>query len=259
MATVVLDTLTTLATEEERGALVSMTREALVHGLSNTDFSMLTEALDAAGVPATGSSPSGEDNLVLQRRIAKMLDKDKCMVTLEYGKVGEGNRNFVFSVAASLSQITTENDRSGSAISLAHTFPADDPDFPGERLVQGATVSVLQPQATITAVGLKAVAYPLYEAGKYLHHINLGRWCQGRTGWWLCTDAQFRLHDGDTNPNTWEFTYTWQLNKLGWQPQVVFIDQRTGQPPDRIVRGIGSKTVNWYPYVDFNTEFPTTG
>ena len=87
MATVKNDVLEPgLQLEEENGAVLSMKRNVLVTGLSNTnnDPRTLQEALDEAGVPAYNSSPTGFSNLILKRRIAKMISTDQCRVSLEY-------------------------------------------------------------------------------------------------------------------------------------------------------------------------------
>lgn len=39
----------------------------------------------------------------------------------------------------------------------------------------------------------------------------------------------------------------------GHNPQVVFIDPETGQPPTGLVPGTGFKTIPWYLFAEFNS------
>ncbi len=48
-------------------------------------------------------------------------------------------------------------------------------------------------------------------------------------------------------------TFEFQLNPDGWDPTVIFIDDRTGKPPPDLVPNVGYKTVTKMPACDFES------
>lgn len=260
MATVHLDTLTTLSAVEDRGAMVQMVREVLVTGLTTADFGVLPEALNTAGVPAIGSSPTGYANLVLVKRSPQLVpdSKTNVRVTLEYVSQREAGYAFRFSGGASLRQITTQTTANGNSLYVSHTYPGDDPDWPSETKSQGGECQVMLTDEDLRATGILAEDYPHRLVYRWTKCLNSTAWAGGAPYRWMCTGVTFEPHDMGATPPTWEFTFTFQYNDepFGWRPRYTYIDPRTGRPPIDLVEGVGKKTLNWYPTGDFNTLFP---
>ena len=74
MADVKLD-IRTLRAEEQGGTIVSLQRRAFVTGLATQDFGVLMEALNDAGVPQSGDTLPGFDNLALVKRSPRVWDQ----------------------------------------------------------------------------------------------------------------------------------------------------------------------------------------
>jgi len=261
MATVNLDTLTTLAAVEDRGAVVQMTREVFVTGLASTDFGVLFEALDEAGVPAIGSSPTGYDNLVLVKRNPQLVpdEKTKVRVVLEYVAKRDAGYDFTMSGGGSLRQITTAVDLAGNDLSVSHTFSTGDPDseYAGQTYSQGGQCNVMMPQGDLQCTGIMAADYPQRTALYWDGAINSTWWIGSPPYTWMIVNVTFEPHDMGASPRTWEFTFQFQFNNepYGWRPRYSFIDPRTGRPPTGLVEGTGKKTLTWYSARDFNELF----
>lgn len=260
MATAHLDTLTTLAAVEDRGAPIQMTRQVLVTGLAATDFEVLFDALDAAGVPAIGSSPTGYGNLVLVRRNPTLVpdNKSSVNVTLEYVSKRDAGYDFTFSGGGSLRQITTSIDLAGNDLYVTHTFPVDpNPDYSEQTLSQGGQAQVLMPDVDLQATGILAEDYPHRLVAYWEGAINSTTWIGSAPYTWMVVNVTFNPHDMGATPKTWEFTFQFQFNNepYGWRPRYYFIDPRTARQPINLVEGEGKKTLVWYSARDFNTLF----
>lgn len=253
-----IDRVDVMALEEVDGVVKSLQRRMRVSGLSDTDFEVLYSALDEAGVPAADSTLPGRLGLVVKRRSVKLLPREqsKCDVDIFYEKLQESVSNFVFSGGSSLKHLVTQNDRNGAQIILSHTFPAGDPDFPNETRSQGGEVNVLYPQTGITATGLLAVDFPHFITAQWIGFRNATTWAGGSAGTWLITGARFTPHDLSAEPKQWIFEFEFSADTTGWQPETVYIDERTGKPPPNIVEGVGTTVVDWYPTRDYSELFP---
>ena len=89
MATGSIDTLTVIEAQERHGALRRLVREAIVTGITATDWSALTQALTAAGIPEYGAELTGvaSDNaydLTLVERAPSLIDESTYRVRLVY-------------------------------------------------------------------------------------------------------------------------------------------------------------------------------
>jgi hypothetical protein len=162
----------------------------------------------------------------------------------------------LFRGSASLQQRSTQLDYYGSQITVEHTYPSDDPDYPDETKTQGATASVLLPQARLTADMKIAVWYPDYVVYNWLGTINAAVWRAASPYTWLCTGVDFEQADTEQSAPVYDFAFEFMYSNDGWDPQVIFIDQRTGKPPPNLVAGVGYKTVYWYHPFDYNWLFP---
>jgi hypothetical protein len=260
MATVIADTLRTLEIEERHGAVVRMVRECLVTGLTNTnaDYRTVGAALDAEGMPGPSSFPTGYTNLVLQSRTAKLEPDNQTVARVElvYVERSQDQYHWVWSGSTSLTGTTTQVNMLNQPLSVSHTWPAGDEDWPSETHTQGAEASVMDACAEMSCTGVISVDIPYRIAYEYTGSQNMTAWMGLRAGQWLCSGCSWKVHDASTSPRQWQYTFTFQAAK-SWWPQIVFIDPRTGRPPANLIVGTGIKWVDWYLDVDFNVRWPT--
>lgn len=267
-ATVHVDQIEEVSLNEEGGVIVELIRACKITGLDNAsgDFTILQEALDAldtAGLTA-GSLLSGFENLVLTNRPLSVIDSSQTAVraTLDYQTISRTwrilslNNGFVFNGGTSLQQETTQLDAFGTQITVAHTFDASDPDFPSQEKIQGASASVLVPSPSLIAAGKLATSFPDFITQDWAGSINSVPWRGAAAFTWLCSNVTFEPSDTVSLPASWEFVFEFTYRSDGWEPQVVYIDERTGKPPPGLVAGVGFKQIEWYATRDFNALFP---
>lgn len=259
----------TTSLEETDGVVTSLTRVFRVTDVTGSDYNKAFTALNAAGIPAFNSSPSGLSNLVLTRRSVSLVgsEKDAFDVTCEYQIFGTAEVDRWFSGSTTLQQISTENDNSGNQILLEHTYPDDDPDFgintdfnPTDTPVavkQGGEISVFSPTSTITSTHIQNTNSPTNIALGWVGHVNSKSWGGSGTRQWMCTDVSHESLDIDSSPEQWKMTFEFQYKSEGWTPTALFIDPRTGRPPQNLIDDEGIKDIFWHPERDFNTLFPT--
>jgi len=249
--------LTTISCEEREGAIVGMHRQCIVEGVTDTDYQGLFSALDDAGVPAFNSVPTGETNLILNRREARAVQgaTSKFLIDLYYVAKADSEYNFVFSGGTSLNQREVMTDEFGQQLEVSHTFPGTDKDYPNETIPQGTTTSELLPQLNIQAVGVLAEDYPHIISYQWAGSVNATAWADMPAGTLLCTNADFVAHDLGADPKEYKFTFGFQYNVIGWLAELTYIDERTGKPPPDIVDGTGHKFVAFRPQQEFNTLF----
>lgn len=258
------DTVTTLEARERDGALVSMRREFLVTGLTDTDHQALMSALTEAGLPAAGAALTGDYDLFVRERIPRIVpgDPTKARVEVVYEHFMNDGQNLSTPVTGvsymhsrnSLQQITTELDADGDQITVEHTWPDTDIDHPGETHTQGGSITVSVPQPIITLGGLYTTDYPwLTFTLIVIGSVNLTEFAGCAAGTLLCTRADWE--DWARGTRRVRVRGEWQYKKDGWNPGVIFKDPRTGLPPPALVADTGYKTVTWYPEADFNAFF----
>ncbi len=213
----------------------------------------------------------------------------------------------LLSSSSSLQQIRTNKDNKGNQIFLEHTYPDGtdtykvkytkvdkdgnetevtetlpaDPDFPGELKQQSGEIEVTVPQEIITVQGL----YPLganeqpFDLRKaMINHVNDQRWQGGDARTWLCISADYDWYNpigsskflGKSNSKTVFYTFQFQHNVDGWDPDVIFIDPRTGKSPPALQTVedaedkekpdyVGIRTVKWYSEQDFDEKILIAG
>lgn len=259
MPTATIDIVQQLDLQEDRGAIVRLTRRCIVTGLTETDPQILTTALATSGIPAEGSTPTGFDNLICVRRDARLADGFKTVVWVDcqYVSKAEARRDFIAEGSISLVQIETQLDRRGRQITVEHTYPADDPDFPSETKTQGGNISVFTSRPALQFVGLMQHDNPQSLEQNWASRLNSKTWYNGLANFWMCTSVSYSLHDASTTPWTYEFTFQFSYNNNRWIPKVAFIDAREGKPPPDLVSNVGYKSVDWYLTRDFNELFPS--
>lgn len=252
---VTLDNIRDLEARERFGVLVYLRRQAVVTGLAQTDYAVLKAALADASVPDNGDFLSGDSNLVLTTRNVRVVpdSPSTCEVELIYEHTDNEGQNLtdppyglaITTSHSSLQQITTELDADASQITVAHTWPDTDDDWPGEAITQGGEITVMIPQETIRVQGMFSTTTPWRLVDEMIGHVNSSAWMGGAAATWLCTDAHYSFWDFNTG--ICRVSFEFQYNMHGWNPDVFFIDPRTNKPPPSLVLNTGYKTITWYP------------
>jgi hypothetical protein len=264
---VYIDRIDDLSLQEEGGVIQSLTRRALVVGLSSKGWSTLTEALAEAGVPAANSylDEASYPHLQLIRRDARVVDVDKAealltyekasgptqdLGSLEYSGTPTLSRPVAGVMSTSIVQKTTNKDANGNLITVSHTWPDDDPNYPGETHTQTGEINVYLAQKTLTVSGFRTTVEPWVFNKRLVGFVNNGNFYGESSRSWMCTEVGF----DKVSETVYDMSFQFQHNSDGWDPTAVFIDQRTGQPPADLVDGVGIKTVRYQGVVDFEKE-----
>lgn len=253
---------------EQGGKGTEFSRTCLIQGLSagsSTPFTArLAEAQTAMDTNfAYGATTSADANLrVIGREFKQIPGKPTAMYcTVTYGEskdlVGPVGR-WVPSLSATLNQVQVPIDIQGIPILLAHQFPDDDDNHPGDYIEQGAKVPQQRPMVELTYTGLIQPASILLEKIKYIGRLNSATWNYGPPGKWLCTNFTSEVHDENTTPITWRVEVSFQADGFNWNPLAVFTDPATGQQPPNLVPYIGYRTVVTQYYADFNQLIPSS-
>jgi len=263
-----VDTIDTLQLEENEGVVTSLTRRAILRGYAEKDFSSLFRVLDAVdGEGYTiGSSPSSTEypkdmmnNLALLHRRVSLIDRNTASVDLEYVAITDTELilPWVFEGFANLTQLTTNYDRYGTPIQVAHTFTgaSSEEAWTGQTKIVTAEVRVFDAQMQLRATGVLSHWRPQLLAAEWIGKVNSAPWAGFGPKCWLVTNVNFRLHDFSSSPKKWKFIFDFQARKFGWDEDAIFYDPRTGRPPPDYIEGIGTRHVEWYWEKDFRTMF----
>ena len=166
-----------------------------------------------------------------------------------------------------MSLLEIQYDNQGSQILLSHIFPDDDKDFglgtvfnPSQTpqpVLQGGEINVFSPTATIQSTQIILTNSPTNVALAWVGHVNSQSWGGSGLRQWMCTDVTYDSLDIDTSPEKWKMTFEFQYKSEGWTPTALFIDPRSGRPPQNLIDGVGIKDIFWHPQRNFNTLFPT--
>lgn len=228
---------------------------------TQTDATVMWACMQVPGLPNANDPAPGNPNLVCSGRQVRLLRKSKhqAEVICEYGPMADVGANFIFEGGTSLAQASTQVDKFGNQIALAHTWPENDDDFPSKTHLQGLDMNVLQPQTTLVASGPLPVAFPHWVTRQWVGSVNGTVWAGNDPYEWMCTRCDFKgLSVGFGLNRIWQFTFEFQHAITGWIPEAWFIDQRTGKPAVGVIPGIGIKQVDWYGVLDFSQLFPVT-
>jgi hypothetical protein len=188
-----------LTLTEENGRNTNYVLTYLITGLAGTGaqvaFNALTDLATAGIENDTISSFDG--NLQVTSRSVEMVPNtpDAARVTVVFQPLTDAERDFYFSTTASLSQENTQVDIYGNEVTVSHTYPADDPDFPSEEKTTGVEIPVLRPEVVRTATGIVATDNPNQIVYAYIGRVNLFPWGGAATNTWLCTDASYVPYD----------------------------------------------------------------
>lgn len=277
-STAFIDHIDTLECDEAQGALVSLKQLVRVVNLVSTDYSVLYDALESAGIPKPGTAldiGKGSD-LILARRPARIVDKDKGTVdvTLHWEHIHQGPnmdlqlRDFA-KVKSSIVSIDTNHYTSytnflgqptaptQTLMTVAYTYPRNGPGgvFAGRTVVQTGKAKVFAPQSNYQFSGFLDVNQPAIVEGYMLKHLNSVVFRSRPPGTVICSEVQYHHHaftslDRPTKKRFF-FHFEFQYKDDGWDPTVTFIDEVTSKPPPDLIPGIGYRTFGYYPRTDF--------
>lgn len=284
-----LESIDTLTMEEHHGAVVRMTRGAKVTGLTKYtraqggSYRTLQEALNMPNMPQPGSGLTGLSgglgfanelgHLRLSGRIPKMLEKRTCHVDLIYENVLAGGENQDISPEnsnplniywgehkASLVQRKTNQYRENGIgpnlpLFVEHRYPNTAAEnLPGVLQKQGGEINIHEPQKNYKFGGYMNTIWPWVITDRLLGTINLTAWLNLPTAGWMCTEVAYKM----IKYGRYLFHFEFQSNLDLWNPEIVFIDSRTGRPAQNLVDTVGRKKIPYYRPINFNLEFNAT-
>ena len=94
---------------------------------------------------------------------------------------------------------------------------------------------------------------PWLYVNSILGRVNLKEWCGFEKETWLCVSARYKVL-----ASTWSYlSLQFQHREGGWQPTVIFHDERTQTPPSDLVKDVGYRTISYYRTVDFEQILKT--
>jgi hypothetical protein len=229
---------------ERAGVVEEVQRGALVYGLTpnggNPEM-LVANALAVAGVPEFGDAHPIYSGLYLAERRPRVLDPTVVQIMLVYrlasgGIINEPPPGFAAAIrgGTALEQETTMVDRNGDQILVPWTHPGS-----GMTRYHSGQVPALRPRDYLSFTNTLQSASPGTLSRQYVGAVNDDTWNGLPAGGWLCQGMEFELIDRSTTPPTWRYVYSFRANAKGWQPDVVFIDPHTNNPPAGISIGNG--------------------
>ena len=267
MPTVYLDHIKTLSATERRGRLEAVQRSARVIGLTNGDWSILTEALDQLGLKAGSQLSANYPNLKLVARRPKLVSgsNDAMDVTLDYEYE---HTRVQWSGGVSLQTVTTSknapandpNGRTPSEVTVEYNYPDDyqaNPLWQGLTDKQTGEIQVDVQASTQVAKFVVQRHLPGELLKDWVAFVNDKQWAGGRPRTWKVTDGRIREFDTSVRPFKYEIELEFSHNPNGWDEEVVYRDPNTGElPPDVFSQASAHKVVKWLPSRNFE-DLPT--
>ena len=236
-----------VVTEVSRLAVVS---EILVAGQTNSPGELVVAAaLDHTDMPQPGDPHPVKTGLLLTGRFPIARSTRIIQIELRYTIPGlidqpPPGEPWTLRGGASLEEIETHIDRDGNQIIVSHLGKD-----------QGGVIRVLMPRRELHAEWKGQSMFPGDLVDAYVGKVNLSTWQAGLAGTWLCTELTFDPADINQTPVLYRYNASFRQKDddgAGQQPQVVFVDPETGQPPPGLVSGVGYKTIPWYLGAEFN-------
>lgn len=121
-----------------------------------------------------------------------------------------------------------------------------DPKYAGMNLKQTGEVSIPFPQDNFTLEGVVVTPNPWIIKSLFHRKTNLVTWLGRPPGKWMCTEVRWEVLDTvweTTNAvhitigrRSYKFAFEYQYDSDGWNPTVIFHDQRTGRAPSQMIR-----------------------
>lgn len=268
-----------VSAKRKNGRIISLKRKGHITGLttSGVDPESYLQEIESSGVIPKDSITIEGSKLYLVEYEISIDDQSglgDARVDLSYhvadgsssggGGGGGSSTTPLLRGRASMKQIVTEKDRSGTAITVEHTWPADDkgvyPDGTrkaGTTERQGGTIRVLYPMKVLEGGFALNTSNPDGITDSYIGRVNSSSWRNGGPREWLCTNVEYELIDNSQSPPLYNFTFTFERDDQTWDNDTtaVFEDPATGNPPVDLIDGVGIKQIAYYPEKNFGDDF----
>lgn len=233
--------------------LVEVARSALVQlgtKVPVTQDKAVLLAKQADVIPIVGSVHPHDSTLVLHDVNGRALEPRIVMLDLVYRGPEENmpfGETFEIEGGSVAEQIETALDEQGSQITLTHD---------GE--MQGGTIAPYENRETIRLAETISSNAPWLISRQYSNTVNSGGFYFDATAaprTWRFAFINYTLSSRTHVPPRWRLSYELVKNTNGHDPQVVYVDPETGEPPPGLVQDEGYKTIPWYQEVDFSAIF----
>ena len=255
-ATLKIDILEGVRWREEQGVIKEVSRLAIVSDLEPGTIGeqVIADALNDLNMPQPGDGHPLLTGLVLADRFPIARDPTIIQIELRYKIPGlidppPPGAPWTIEGGTALDQIQTyKNAANGEQIILTHNG-----------VPQGGHIVVVEPMREITFGWVRQSLDPYMAYDGYVGKLNDAPFIHGRELTWMCMSAPFTLIDPNTNPPTWKFSMTFNHKDdgsspvIGHQPQAVYIDPDTGQPPPGLVPDEGFQVIPYYQVANFNS------
>lgn len=263
MATAQLDTLVDISFAKSKGFVTALKRSVQVTALTGSAANTIAEQILAAtNMPVSGATITvGDDELYLEEISGKLRSGEQTIADVTLGYVrnqlelsASGGTVPVFSGGTSLKQVQTPFDSRGNQITVEHTWPADDPDWPNRTDSQSGVISVSVPMTAISSDVVITTTDAIAISQSWEGYVNSNTWKNGAARTWMCTQCDFILIQ---SPSKFNFSFTFEYDKETWDNDTtaIFIDPRTSKPPENLVKGVGIKPIDYAPQRYFSNTF----
>jgi len=261
VASAKVERVSLLEAQELDGGIRRLVTQTRIVGLTDAGLAVLTTALGL--VPAAGSALAGFPDLILRERNPKLVEEEPGVVDVDlvYEHHTAGGQaitapvtgSMVVRASARVQQTKTNKDIFGDTISLSHTYPSSDKGRPGETFTQGGEVDYFRVMRSFVVEGVRVTNNAWLIANSIIGKINQTAWSGGEIHEWMCVGVEWSLIQLAGASSRYTFRFELQHNPDTWNPQVVFIDDRTGKPPTGLIQDVGFKTVRILAEADFES------
>lgn len=237
----------TVTFNEDGGVLREVNATARVKDVNTTSLqAAIASALDTPFLPEAGDSITyGGETVILESRSGTMTEPGHASIELTYRR----QSGFDVSAGVRLLERIDQFDKEGTQVTVEWKEGVPEP-------IQGGEFTALIPVATITYEWVEQVEKPGAYLKGWIGKTNSDNWEDGEAGTWMALDAAVQLVDETASPRKWRFSMEFAHDPDGWNPQVIYIDERTGRPPKGLEADVGYKTVEKYEQRNFGGTFP---
>lgn len=135
--------------------------------------------------------------------------------------------------SSTLESVESETDIYGMDVDVQHTYPSDDPDYPGQTKHQRPTVQIARPVFSYVRTMHKNTWTP----GVYqwlIGNVNSHIWQGHDPGFVRCSSVKPKPMQGPYGgvPPLYAIQFTFDVNFSGWDELAVYTDPRTGKRPE---------------------------
>lgn len=277
-----IDRVTNLSMTERLGVIRSLTREVrlIFKNLSDTDqtyntLQLALDTLDQNGYEVFSTLPQPDySSLTLTERDPKISENDPGVVdvTLKYEHILDGpnqqlinptnglifgrGRSSIVQKKTNFFRLNGNPNAPRYAILTAYTYPqgdqrvvalrAVDPANLPRTVIQGGEVDLPFPQGNFSFQGVIYTENPWSIKQQFINCINDSVWLGEPAFTWICSEVQWDVLNVYGNFQSilpsYRFSFEFQNNPDGWNPEVVYIDPDTHRPPGDIDKFIAAAT-----------------